>query len=251
MILIGLAAFSLLALCVLGTYGTWKWISTSRMFMVDHVEIDGCHRVSEKKILELSRITRNDNLLALDLQGVADNIKKNPWIARVEIRRILPDKVKITVQERKPVAFLNSGKIYLIDTTGNLFKKLGEEDKFSLPIITGIHFKGSRPPVNVANIEGIKEALRLIRLASRGVRTLGVKNISQIHIEDDGHLVVYTSDRGIPFRLNESNLDSQFAKAERVLYHLYNSGRYDQIAMVDMDYGPDRAIARPRAVKRR
>ncbi len=223
------------------------------MFTVDHVEIDGCRRVPEEEILKLSRITRDDNLLALDLQGIAGNIKRNPWIARVEITRILPDKVKITVHERRPVAFLNAGKIYLIDASGDIFKELGKDDKFSLPIITGVRVRlnGSRPSGNIADVDGVKEALRLIRLASKGVRTLGIKNISQIHVDGDGHLVVYTSDRGIPFRLNESHLDTQFAKAERVLYHLYNSGKYDQVAMVDMDYGPNRAIARPRAVKRK
>ena len=84
--------------------------------------------------------------------------------------------------------------------------------------------------------------MKLISMASKGTRILGINNISQIHIAGKDTLILYTSDSGIPFHFGTENLSAQFSKAEKILYQLYSSGKYKKVAKVELDYGPGQAL---------
>ncbi len=57
-------------------------------------------------------------------------------------------------------------------------------------------------------------------------------------------MVLYTADKGLPLRFSGvTSLRLQFQRAEKILYHLYSSGKYRKIAMVELDYGSDTALA--------
>jgi len=197
--------------------------------------VKGCDRVTEEEVLQLSDVTAQDNLLSLDLKSIATSIEAHPWVHTVEVKKKLPDHLMITIKERTPVALLNSDKMYLVDEQGEIIDELSTKDPVSLPIITGID------PKNIKNHQ-IQKALELISMASKGTRTLGVNNISQIDIAKKHTLILYTSDSGIPFHFNTENLSAQFSKAEKVLYQLYRSGTYKKAAKVDLDYGPGQAL---------
>ena len=239
-ILIGIA---IMCLGLVGFFMCHHWACQSDLFRVCQVLVKGCDRITEEKILQLSNVTANDNLLSLDLKLIATSIEVHPWVHTVEVKRKLPDHLMITIKERTPVALLNSDKMYLLDKQGKIIDELSTEDPVSLPIITGID------PKNIKNHQitkspnhQIQKALELIAMASKGTRTLGVNNISQIDIAKRNTLILYTSDSGIPFHFDTENLSSQFSKAEKVLYQLYRSGIYKKAAKVDLDYGPGQAL---------
>ncbi|MBW1927108.1 MAG: cell division protein FtsQ/DivIB, partial [Deltaproteobacteria bacterium] len=160
------------------------------------------------------------------------------------VERDLPDHLMITIKERTPVALLNSDKIYLIDEQGKIIDELlSAEEPVSLPIITGIDPKYTENhQITESPDHQIQKALELISMAGRGTRTLGVNNISQIHIAGKDTLILYTADSGIPFHFDTEDLSSQFSEAEKVLYQLYSSGKYKKVAKVELDYGPGQAL---------
>ncbi len=252
----GLAVF--VALAGAGVYGISKWLCRAPFFTVTGVTINGCSRVNEETILNLSGVKPNSNLLALDLDAMAAAIERHPWIKSAAISKKLPDRLEIVVEERKPVAMVSMNGLYLIDDSGTVFKKISQGESFDLPLITGISSLEAMHG-DVGNGGGgtagkddnalsvhdkLKRALRIIALASKGTRTLGVNDISEIHIKDDD-LILYTADKGLPLRFsNDAPLRRQFQRAEKILYHLYSSGKYKKIAMVDLDYGSDTALCK-------
>ena len=239
-ILVGTAV---MCIVLVGFFMCRHWACQSDLFRVCQVLVKGCDRVTEEEVLQLSDVTAQDNLLSLDLKSIATSIEAHPWVHTVEVRKKLPDHLMITIKERTPVALLNSDKMYLVDEQGKIIDELSAEDPVSLPIITGID------PKNIKNHQikespnhQIQKALELISMASKGTRTLGVNNISQIDIAKKHTLILYTSDSGIPFHFDTENLSAQFSKAEKVLYQLYRSGTYKKAAKVDLDYGPGQAL---------
>ena len=239
-ILVGIAV---MCIVLVGFFMCRHWACQSDLFRVCQVLVKGCDRVTEEEVLQLSDVTAQDNLLSLDLKSIATSIEAHPWVRTVEVKKKLPDHLMITIKEHTPVALLNSDKMYLVDEQGEIIDKLSTEDPVSLPIITGID------PKNIKNHQitkspnhQIQKALELISMASKGTRTLGVNNISQIDIAKKHTLILYTSDSGIPFHFDTENLSAQFSKAEKVLYQLYRSGTYKKAAKVDLDYGPGQAL---------
>jgi cell division protein FtsQ len=231
-----LAAIALMCLVLAGLFVCWHWACQSELFRVSQVLVKGCDRLTEEEILRLSDVTAQDNLLSLDLKSIATSIEAHPWVHSVEVKRKLPDHLMITIKEHTPVALLNSDKMYLVNKQGKIIDELSTQEPVSLPIITGID------PKNIINHQ-IQKAMELISMASKGARTLGVNNISQIYIAKRDTLILYTADSGIPFHFNTENLSAQFSKAEKVLYQLYRSGKYKKVAKVELDYGPGQALA--------
>ena len=239
-----LGGIAIVCIVFAGFFMCRHWANQSDLFRVCQVLVKGCNRVTEEKVLQLSNVTAQDNLFSLDLKSIAASIEAHPWVHSVEVKKKLPDHLIITIKERTPVALLNSDKIYLIDEQGEIIDKLSIGDSDSLPIINGID------PKNIKNNQIIKspdhqiqKALELISMASKGTRTLGVNNISQINIAIKDTLILYTSDSGIPFHFDTENISAQFSKAEKVLYQLYRSGIYKKVAKVELNYGPGQALA--------
>lgn len=219
------------------------WAYQTELFRVCQVLITGNDRVTEEEILQLSNVTAQDNLLSLDLESIAKSIEGHPWVHSVEVKKKLPDHLMITLKEHTPVAILNSDKMYLIDEQGEIIDRLSIEESVSLPIITGID------PKNIidnnltrSHNNRIQKALELISMASKGTRTLGVNNISQIDIAEKDTLILVTSYGSIPFYFDYENLGVQFSRAEKVLYQLYRSGTYKKAVKVELDYGPGKAL---------
>ena len=240
-ILVGLA---IMCIGFVGFLVCRHWACQSDLFRICQVLVKGCDHVTEDEILQLSDVTARDNLLSLDLKSIATSIEAHPWIHTVEVKKKLPDHLIIKIKERTPVALLNSDKIYLLDKQGKIIDELSTEEPYSLPIITGID------PKNIIDYQitkspnhQIQKALELISMASKGTRTLGVNNVSQIDIAKKDTLVLCTSDSAIPFHFDTKNLSTQFSKAEKILYQLYRSGIYKKVAKVELDYGPSQALA--------
>ncbi|MBW1946762.1 MAG: FtsQ-type POTRA domain-containing protein [Deltaproteobacteria bacterium] len=239
-----LIAMASACLVLAGLFVCWHWVCRSELFRVGQVLVKGCNHLTEEEVLQISGVTARDNLMSLDLESIATNIEAHPWVNAVEVERDLPDHLMITIKERTPVALLNSDKIYLIDEQGKIIDELlSAEEPVSLPIITGIDPKYTENhQITESPDHQIQKALELISMAGRGTRTLGVNNISQIHIAGKDTLILYTADSGIPFHFDTEDLSSQFSEAEKVLYQLYSSGKYKKVAKVELDYGPGQAL---------
>ncbi len=246
----------LVCLAGAGIYGISQWLCRTPFFTVTGVSINGCSRVSEEAVLKLSGVKPDSNLLALDLDKMAETIEKHPWIESASISKKLPDRLEIVVKERVPVAMINLDSLYLIDGSGAVFKKISRGEKYDLPVITGVSSipnvndqhtspaQGEQAQETTDRTDNLKRALEIIALASRGTRTLGINDISEIHIERQD-IILYTADKGLPLRFSgDAPLKLQFQRAEKILYHLYSSGKFKKIAMVDLNYGSDTALAR-------
>ncbi len=243
--------FLLLIGGIVGTvYGIKKWMKCCPYFYVSSVKVDGNKKISTIEILKLSGIKEGDNIFAINLQKVRNQILENPWIKDVSIERRLPDSIHIHINERTPLGLIQiNQRIYMVDSTGTPFKPLLPEDSFSAPIITGVE-TGKIAVSDVKNLNAlidhskVADALKIIKMSQKGVRALGFNNISQIYFPDDNTIVIYTADKAIPFYLDRNKLVKQFYRAEKILIQLYNSGQYQKVLSVNVGYGKDMALAK-------
>jgi len=247
----GILAMIMVAMVAGVGFAGWQWLVSSEMFRISSVDISGCRHMSRKDVLELVNVSSDDSLLLVDIEEIAERLRSAPWIREADVTRGFPDHIVVSLTEREPVVFVNSGKFYLADAEGEIFLEYSPEKyEFSLPIISGIKMVRDRTRhvwrADETSAQGFRAALDLIRLSSRGIRTLGLNNISQIDVRSDGSLVLYTADRAVPFHFGNGKmkeLSVQFARAEKILYHLYSSGRYGEVDRVDVNFMNDMALA--------
>lgn len=117
--------------------GAIVFFLTSPVFNISNIKIVGNEKISIEEIEGLSQIEIGQNTYKIVKSKVIENIKQNPYIKTVAIKRSLPNTIIITVTERHAKYQLEYGSAYIyMDSQGYLLEV--SENKLELPIITGL-----------------------------------------------------------------------------------------------------------------
>jgi cell division protein FtsQ len=150
-------------------------------FVLQSLEIQTDGSLSVARLAEIANVAPGMNLLELDLGLVQEQISGLPQVERVSVSRELPDRLRILVRERMPVAWLSSPPLgirpwdmergFLLDETGHLFRCLDLNDGVkSLPVVESFRLAEPVEGVRIAS-DGVRSALKLILESDR--RLLG------------------------------------------------------------------------------
>ncbi|MGM1058082.1 cell division protein FtsQ/DivIB [Saccharothrix sp. Mg75] len=86
---------------------------------VRQVEVAGVVDLTEAQVREVAAIDEGTPLVQLDTRAVADRVHRLSRVAGVTVERVLPSTVRLTVDEREPVAVLRAEDgAHLVDATG-------------------------------------------------------------------------------------------------------------------------------------
>ncbi len=88
-------------------------------FNVTEVYCEGAVNISSEEIIAASRIETGRNILLCNIGRAEREAEKFPIVKDASVRRIFPDKIRITITERTPAAYLATGTdCAAIDTEG-------------------------------------------------------------------------------------------------------------------------------------
>jgi cell division septal protein FtsQ len=109
------------------------------VFRVREVVVLGCAAYSPDDIMEMAELEFGESIFLLDKQAVTDALLKEPRIRPVEVRTELPDRVVITIEERKPAAYIEkNGALVVIDETGWVLDVLSKPTGMERPLLIGL-----------------------------------------------------------------------------------------------------------------
>lgn len=78
------------------------------------------------------------NFFSINLDQVRSTLEKLPWVRRVEVRRIWPEKLEVNVEEHRPVARWGEARGELVNSYGEVFSAVLAENEISvLPLLFG------------------------------------------------------------------------------------------------------------------
>ena len=128
-----------LAIGFLG-WNFFTFIFSSSFCNIENVIIKGNDYLSEDRIFYKSGIQLGENIFRLDLIKSKDSLMQEPWIKEVEVKRVIPNKIIISIKERKPAVIVHTRKEYFSSTKeGIILSKIDrQEEKFDLPLILGL-----------------------------------------------------------------------------------------------------------------
>jgi POTRA domain, FtsQ-type len=110
--LLGVLAFGvLIALCI-------NFTLNSNVFRLEQVQVVGTHNDALISKIQGMRM-QGENIFLLNVQEVVSHIDASPLVASVELDKQLPNKLTITVVERKPVLLWQTPQgTFSVDSTG-------------------------------------------------------------------------------------------------------------------------------------
>jgi cell division protein FtsQ len=126
-----------IAAAALYEYGEHSW--RFRVESSDNIEVVGTQNVTKAQIMEVMGGDIGRNIFFIPLAQQKAQLEQIPWVESASVMRFVPNRLKVEIQERTPVAFARVGpRISLIDAGGSLME-LPPKRKYSFPVILGMN----------------------------------------------------------------------------------------------------------------
>lgn len=185
-------ALTALGVCALGAgtlyhYGEHSW--RFRIESSDNIEVTGMENVSKAQIMEVMGADIGRNIFFIPLAQQKVQLEQIPWVESASVMRFVPNRLKVEVHERTPVAFARVGpRIFLIDAGGTLMD-LPPKRKFSFPVILGMN-PGEPLSTRAPRMRAYNELIR--DLDSSGARYS--QDLSEVDLSDLDNIKVRVND---------------------------------------------------------
>jgi cell division protein FtsQ len=113
-----------------------------RIAGADNIETVGLAEVTRADLLPIFGEDIGKNIFFIDLQQHRHEIEAIPWVKHATVMRMLPNRLRVSIEERKPVAFTQiNGETGLVDADGVLLSMSPAamaERHYTFPVVTGL-----------------------------------------------------------------------------------------------------------------
>ena len=174
-------------------------------FSAREITITGIQRLSLEQVVRQARIGKGDNVLSVKLSRVRNRLLAHPWIAETEVRREIPSRLIIRVEEHSALAAIDlSGNLFLINHRGQLFKKFDPAERLDVPVISGLRLSDlavydmSKPHYirqTLADSLPYRAVMQILNLGQREGSVLPNHLIRRIKVDRQIGVTVYAFDR--------------------------------------------------------
>jgi len=104
----------------------------------DQIEIQGNRFVSPDAIVEKFSADMHHSVVRVPLGERRKALESLPWIERADVQRVLPNRIRVEITERTPVAFLRGpNDLSLMDAYGMILDR-PVEGEFRFPVVSGV-----------------------------------------------------------------------------------------------------------------
>lgn len=189
----------------------------SSFFNIKEIVVENNELVSTDEIVSLIQI-KDKNIFSINNKILNKKLKENAYIENVSIKRSLPNKIILNIEERKIKYMVQLGEAYIyINNQGYILDKSSE--KKDVPILVGIVTDASKLQVgnrlDVSDLTKIDIANRIVECsANNGILPL----ISKIDISNSKNYTLYLeSERKTVYLGDCSNLNTRILYVNAIL----------------------------------
>lgn len=243
---LGIIALAVLIAVGMGLYQGWQIVRMSPRLAVGQIDVLGLERATRTEILAHAKINAGVPIFGLDLDRIALDVRRHPWVDQVTVRRRLPDCIVIEVKEHQPAMYVSMGELYLASPMGRLFRKFTVTDGIVLPILTGL--TPSDAQHDAQGMEGrIRDGIGLYHALQREELLWGT--VSELHWDTALGWSVVTERKhagvsgAVRVHLGHAPL-TRIALGSRALERLQHSARVPEVIWVDGEKNPERVHVR-------
>ena len=190
---VGAALVVLAILSVIGAnlylYGKHSW--RFRINSSDQIEVSGAQHVAHSQIMEVMGGDIGRNIFFVALAQRKQQLEQVPWVESASVMRFVPNRLRVEIHERTPVAFARIGShVSLIDAGGTLMELTpGGKYKYSFPVIAGMN-AGEPHSTRAARMKNYNELVR--QLDSDGAHYS--QELSEVDLTDTDDVKVVAAD---------------------------------------------------------
>lgn len=226
------AALVLVALPV----GAGAWVLTAPRFGLRDVavELEGkTRRLTADGVRQALASYQGKNLVRLSLTGLAEHIQENPWVRTVELEKELPDRLKVKLSEREPVALLlKNGALVYADVEGRPIAPVESEGAAEEARQAGLLVVSFAQAPHLAG-GGVVSALEVAGELGR-VQPDWAASLSEIEVLGEEDFRLETEALPFPLLVTRGEVGPKAVRLQELLPQL--TRRYPRIDAVDLRF---------------
>jgi cell division protein FtsQ len=234
-----LALKSVLAiLIVMGLIIGYGLAASATLFQIQTIDVNGTSRTSAEEIQGLTRhAVARTGVWRADLSAISAELSRLPGVRRAVVTRVLPDRIRVRITERSPVAVIrtSSGHFVWVDDEGVMLGEMKPDDHMPEFFIRGWNEEGG-DDARAENVERVKKYLELVKeWDATGLSA----RVSEVTLSDlrDVRAQLAGSDSQIEVRLGSQDPGSRLQIALQALDTYKQTPRGSSITYVDLQTG--------------
>jgi cell division septal protein FtsQ len=122
------AIFLLLGALVFG----FNYLYNSRYFKIKIVMVTGNSHYSSEQVKKVADVAIGANIFEINKKNIEDKLAAElTWVSSSSLRKVFPDKIEISITERKPyIRLVYGGKYFILDKEAVVLDEISGEEPF-------------------------------------------------------------------------------------------------------------------------
>jgi cell division protein FtsQ len=171
-------------------YGEHSW--RFRVESSDQIEVAGLQNVTRSQVMEAMGGDIGRNIFFIPLAQRQSRLEQIPWVESASVMRFVPNRLRIEIHERTPVAFARVGSRIVLTDKGGVLMDLpaAGRKKYSFPVIVGMN-SGEPLSTRAARMQIFNDLVS--QLDSGGSHYS--QDLSEVDLSDPEDVKIVTNDR--------------------------------------------------------
>ena len=189
----------------------------SPIFNIKFIEVEGNDKIKSDTIISLSQIKEDENLFRINKGSIANKIKENPYIGSVSIKRELPSKIRIIVEEREIAYQIKVVDSFVcINYEGYILEKSAQ--KKGIPVVEGLK-TNKETLLNSKRLsnDDIGSLNGMYKIMSSAKVNDIAKLITKIIIKDEEYILELEDEDKTVYIGDENNLNKKMSYLKSIL----------------------------------
>lgn len=225
--------------CILLVIATIVLIFSSKLFYINNIEVLGNSKLTENEIISVSGVVKDVNIFSLNKLNAKRSLLENSYIEDVTITRVLPNTIRIEVEEKVPRYMIQFANSYIYINNQGYMLEISTEP-LELPILLGITTDlNNVKPGDRLNIEDLNKFNKMIQIMDISRSFEMVELITKIDITDANNYTLHLEKEGkIVYLGDATDLNTKMLPLKGILED--TKGKTGEI-FLDMDLNEQNA----------
>ncbi|MDP2644172.1 MAG: FtsQ-type POTRA domain-containing protein [Desulfobacterales bacterium] len=212
---------------------SYDFITQWSYYRAKKINVLGAQRLTPEQVLEQVGIARDTNILAVNLTTARKRLLAHPWIAEAEISRELPDQLTLRITEHQPLAVLDMGRKFLVNSHGEIFKEWDDSIRDNLPVIQGLTFSDLNAPGEPQSIP-FTAVMEILALGQKPDSVLPNRIIKKIQVDREIGVTLYAFDETKVIKIGYQDYPRKYDRLKEILFHMDRKRFFSNIESIDL-----------------
>ncbi len=201
-----------------------RHFSESSSFRLAALEVQGLHLLKGGDILAASGLQVGDNIFEVNLEKVGGRLERLPWVKQALVVRKPPDRLMVSIVERRRLAWIELEKLYGIDSEGILLPGRWAEESYrdlDLPVFRG--FRAIQDSLGLGETVADSVVARILEWWQKAsaIDADFCLNVSEIQPLDDSSIRLRLVGDGLEVRLPVDRVGERLRILKKLMNRVY------------------------------